>query len=115
MKGHFYFPREFERLWETLDEIAKREGRSRSKILRECVEEYVRLHELGNPQTRLDVILDRGAPAKEPPRCSYCSKPATYISYLKDGLFSVARAVYTCDLHRNLHRAQSPYYGERKL
>jgi len=49
------------------------------------------------------------------PTCSYCLKPATYIGYLKDGLFSVARAVYLCDEHRNLHRVQSPYYGERKL
>jgi len=95
--------------------LVKARNESASEKVLEWIIQFVEENKPVNPQTRLDVILDRGAPAKEPPTCSFCLKPATYIGYLKDGLFSVARAVYLCDVHRNVQRAQSPYYGERKL
>jgi len=96
-------------------ETAHREGRSAAEIVREFMEEYVRRHGLGNPQARLDVILDRGAPPYEPPTCSFCLKPATYICYLRNSLDGPSRKLYGCEFHRNLLRAQNPYYGERKL
>ena len=86
-----------------------------SEKLRDFISGYVRRHEPGNPQTRLDVLMERGAPPYEPPSCSYCNKPATYICYVQDKLFSTATASYACEVHRNFLRAQKPYYGERKL
>jgi tRNA-dihydrouridine synthase len=43
-----------------LKQIAKREGRPVAEVVRELVEGYVRLHEPGNPQQRLDVVLKTG-------------------------------------------------------
>lgn len=45
-----------------------------SRILVEMIEEYVRIHEPGNPQKRLDVILNDGGPMG--PVCSECGSPA---------------------------------------
>ena len=113
--GQIYIPEGFRQLWAKFMEICEREGSSGSEKIREYVRDYVHRHEPGNPQTRLDVILERGAPLNQAPRCGYCDQPATYICYLRDGQFAAGRAVYACDKHRWIHKRFSPYYGERKL
>jgi hypothetical protein len=112
---NIYIPEGFREVWDKFLEICRREGSSGSDKIRDLITEYVRAHEPGNPQTRLDLILERGGPPSQPPSCSYCAKEARYVGYLKDGLFTPARPIYLCELHRNLCRAQSPFYGERRL
>lgn len=56
----FYVPEFFQPTISILKEILEREGRSLSEWIRENAEHYVRLHEPGNPQTRIDVIMETG-------------------------------------------------------
>ena len=88
----FYFPKASEHLFRKFKEIADREGRSMSEILEELVRDYVRIHEPGNPQTRLDVIL--GITKDPVPRCSECGDPAERVYRLR-GL-----SVFRCKEHR---------------
>jgi len=55
--------------YEKLKEIARREGRSASSIINELIEEYIRKHEPGNPQLRLDRILEGKMDLTRPPNC----------------------------------------------
>jgi len=67
-----YVPAEFEPTMETLKEILKREGRSISGWIRDNADQYVRLHEPGNPQQRLDTILKLGKAYHAPgPICGF--------------------------------------------
>jgi len=56
-------------IYEKLKEIARREGRSASAVISELIEEYVRQHEPGNPQLRLDLILEGKTDLTRPPNC----------------------------------------------
>jgi hypothetical protein len=56
----FYVPTKFENTFNMLQSILKREGINFSQWVREQTEGYVRLHEPGNPQQRLDIILKLG-------------------------------------------------------
>ena len=56
----FYAPEWFKETWRHLQEIAKREGRSASLIIRELVKTYVEHHWPGNPQMRLSSFLPGG-------------------------------------------------------
>src|SRR3990167_1033139 len=47
-------------IWEKLKKIADVEKRPVAEIVREQVHSYVRLHEPGNPQQRLDTIMATG-------------------------------------------------------
>jgi len=55
----FYAPEWFKETWRRFQEIAKREGRSASLIIRELVKTYVEHHWPGNPQMRLISFLPR--------------------------------------------------------
>jgi len=48
--------------YQKLEEILKREAKSFSDWIFPYAEEYVRLHEPGNPQQRIDVIAELGKP-----------------------------------------------------
>jgi|GEM_PF-4758920 len=60
----FYAPAWFKETWRRFLEIAKREGRNASIILREFVKSYVEIHWPGNPQTRLTSFTE-GGPAEK--------------------------------------------------
>lgn len=63
-----YVNRQGQLLYENLKEILKREKRSFSSWVMENVESYIRLHEPGNPQQRLDTILRLGKAYHAPSR-----------------------------------------------
>jgi hypothetical protein len=52
-------------------ELLEREGSSLSQFLLAAIEEYYRLHEPGNPQQRLDTIVELGH-AYRVNNCSIC-------------------------------------------
>ena len=64
----FYVPSSFECTFDMLQSILKREKSNFSKWVREQTESYVRLHEPGNPQQRLDTILKIGKAYHAPGR-----------------------------------------------
>jgi len=76
---HVYVPVEKQRLVERAKEVARREGSSLSKLILAYLEEYVRRHEGGNPQTRLDRILSGSEPAAK--TCAMCRNPAAILGY----------------------------------
>jgi hypothetical protein len=68
----FYWKKEDARLWKDAKATAKREGKHISNIIAEYLEQYVRLHEPGNPQQRLDTILKLGKAYHAPsPVCGF--------------------------------------------
>jgi hypothetical protein len=56
----FYVPATFENTFDMLQNILKREHSNFSQWVRDQTESYVRLHEPGNPQQRIDTILKIG-------------------------------------------------------
>ena len=95
----FYWPddEEARRLWKEAKEIARREGKSVSLLIREFLEQYVRLHEPGNPQQRLDTIIKLGKKYVAPKICEFkdCYRNAvavaTFLNHNKD--------YFVCDRH----------------
>ena len=82
----FYVPPEWEETLEKLDEILRREGkRTFSDWVREQISIYVRAHEPGNPQQRLDTVMRIGH-AYRAESCCVCAKPADYQAFTKEGL-----------------------------
>jgi hypothetical protein len=68
----FYIPVSFENTFDLLQTILKREGSNFSRWVRDNAESYVRLHEPGNPQQRLDTILKLGKAYHAPsPICGF--------------------------------------------
>jgi hypothetical protein len=69
----FYWSKneEAKRLWKEVKEIAKREGKSVSQLIREFLESYARLHEPGNPQQRLDTVIRLGKKYVAPKVCDF--------------------------------------------
>ena len=88
----FYWGYGYQETWETFKEICRREGSTASEKIRELIFEYVRVHEPGNPQTRLDVILKDGGP--EGPVCNECGSPAERGYRTKSGV------ILRCRRHR---------------
>jgi len=64
----FYVPASFENTFNLLQTILKREHSNFSQWVRDNAESYVRLHEPGNPQQRLDMILRLGKAYHAPSR-----------------------------------------------
>jgi len=58
--GSFYFPEEFKKTWERFQQIARREGKNASILLRDFVARYVDIHDPGNPQARLTSFAEGG-------------------------------------------------------
>lgn len=113
--GQIYLPEGFLQIWTKFMEICDREGSSGSEKVRDFVRAYVRRHEPGNPQTRLDTIIERGAPPNQPPRCGFCDRPAAYICHIRKSQFASAQAVYACDDHRRRLAVENPFFGYREL
>jgi hypothetical protein len=94
----FYVPDAFEDTFKTFEEILAREKKSLSSWLRDNAEHYVRLHEPGNPQQRIDIIMKLGkAYHAESPICGFkdCLRDSVGI-----GLFLPQKKTYNvCALH----------------
>jgi predicted DNA-binding protein len=95
----FYWPNseEAKRLWKEAKEIAKREGKSVSQLIREFLESYIHLHEPGNPQQRLDTIIRLGKKYVAPKVCMVkdCMRDAVAVAtYLNDG-----KDYFLCEEH----------------
>jgi len=103
------------KLWKKFMEICRREKESASSKIQWWIAEYVRQHEPGNPQLRLDRILAGEPRPGVPPKCRFCGQPATYIQYWVRNR-SWTEQVLVCDVHRKRAR-QAPLleYGERRL
>jgi hypothetical protein len=70
-------------------EVFKREGSSMSDFLMQELDQYVRLHEPGNPQQRMDVIIETGHTYTAPLICGRCKKenvPVLYEAVFTSGL-----------------------------
>jgi len=92
-----YLKKEDLETWRILKEIAQREGKSIAQIVREQVESYVRLHEPGNPQQRLDTIIRLGKKYVAPKVCMVkdCMRDAVAVAtYLNDG-----KDYFLCEEH----------------
>ena len=84
---HLYVPQEYAVIVEKARKIAKREGRSLSKLVMELLRDYVRVHEPGNPQLPLTRFTEERK-REEPPRwltCTYSRKE------LRNGEFYCSR------------------------
>jgi len=90
-KMTFYYHHGFKPTVEKFLEICAREGKSPSEHIRKMIAEYVRVHEPGNPQKRLDRVLEDGEPTG--PTCVECGKPATR-RYFVEGT-----TIYRCADH----------------
>ena len=94
----FYVPEASEDTIYDLKAILKREGSSLSKWIRDNAEHYVRLHEPGNPQQRLDTILKLGkAYHADGPICGFkdCLRNAIAVGvFLPD-----KKTLHLCTIH----------------
>ena len=68
---NFYVNEDFIPFYEKYIEIMKRENSSVSEGIRDLIKSYVRLHEPGNPQQRLDVILIDKKAYRAPVFCGF--------------------------------------------
>jgi len=85
-QGHFYVPEEWKGTLDKLEEILKREEhKTFSEWIREQISTYVRLHEPGNPQQRLDTIAAIGH-AYRAESCCVCGKQAEVQAFTEKGL-----------------------------
>ena len=90
-KNHstFYFPESFQNTFDLLHTILKREGSNFSQWTRDNAESYVRVHEPGNPQQRLDTILRLGKAYHAPSRiCGFkdCMRDSVTVGvFLQNG------------------------------
>ena len=102
----FYYDDGLTGTWDKFIEICRREGSSASKKLREFIIEYVADHEPGNPQLKLDRVLEDGGPRG--PVCDVCGQVAKYRVNLP------GRQLYRCRQHKPRPREfQGPWgYGE---
>jgi hypothetical protein len=63
--------------WQTFREICRREGITASEKIEEMIHRYNLLHSPGNPQQRLDRLLQRQKTYRAKPLCA-CGKLADY-------------------------------------
>jgi len=59
-------------LWTDFKKLAKREGKSASKVLERAVVEYVKTHSHGNPQLLMSNYIDVDEPSPMRVLCPYC-------------------------------------------
>jgi len=102
---HLYVPKEFSEIVKKAKKIARREGRSISKLVMDLLRDYVRRHEPGNPQLSITRFVDSPKPSS--PVCR-CGKPAAYRfhvdgatrilcpSCLEDAVLEARRSGKTC-------------------
>ena len=89
----FYIPQHLEITFTRLEAILKREGSSVSRWIQRNAVDYVRLHEPGNPQQRIDTIIKLGKAYRAVPLCS-CGLKAT-----RRVVTTRNTTVYCCSLH----------------
>jgi len=89
----FYVPQYFQPKMKLLEAILKREGVTLSAWIRRQTEEYVRLHEPGNPQQRIDTIMKLGKAYRAVPLCSCGRKGSRRVVTTRNA------TVYCCSLH----------------
>ncbi len=94
-------------IWEKLSKIAETEARPVAEIVRTQIHEYVRLHEPGNPQQRLDTIAQIGH-AYRANSCCICSKPAEVQAFTRKGL----NLLYCRECYDENGRRQAEGYRE---
>ena len=75
-------PMEAEGSFKKFAEIAERENKSMTQLITEFVENYVKLHDPGNPQQRLDTIMELGR-AYRANECCVCGIEAIFEAYDK--------------------------------
>ena len=79
-------------------EILKREGSSLSEFFNDSIAEYVRLHDKGNPQQRIDVVLFDKKAYEAPKFCGIrgCNGQATGfgVYLLTDKKYALCKAHY---------------------
>lgn len=103
----FYVPPEWESILKELEEILDREHKSFSQWVRDLARSYVDLHRPGNPQQRLDTIMDLGKAynCKIIRLCQHpvflrqrveCAFEACPLIARKNLLFSSDKEMYTC-------------------
>jgi hypothetical protein len=103
---NFYVSVEFkEKVWPEFKTICAREESSASEKLRDMIDEYVRLHAAGNPQSRLDVIMKLDKPYRAGV-CLDCGDKAKYETWI-NGV-----KVFLCALHFNKRRMKLQGYRE---
>jgi len=88
---HFFIYPEDEVIFSKFKEISKREGKSMSTIIKKLIRQYVEVHDPGNPQLRIDKILEGEHPDLQFPSCPffdkyhkgevYCNKATRWIPY----------------------------------
>jgi len=88
----FYYPNNKESIWKKFLEITKREGTTGSYKILQLIEEYVKQHDPGNPQQRLDVISNIGKPYMAS-TCQDCGRSPVFEG-LKKGVW-----LKYCGLH----------------
>lgn len=84
-KRIIYEPKNFEHTMKKMQDILKREGKTFSGWVREQVRLYVKLHEPGNPQQRIDTMAKLGTPYKAN-SCQMCSRKPV-MSGVKNGMW----------------------------
>jgi hypothetical protein len=88
----FYVPWQFEFDFQEMEKILAREGKTFSKWIREEVTHYVMLHGPGNPQQRIDTIMELGKPYVAG-QCGDCNDKAIYQANLG------TKKVFLCSFH----------------
>ena len=58
--GSFSFPDQFKPVWERFKNLAEREGKNASIIIRDFISGYVDVHDPGNPQARITSYFEGG-------------------------------------------------------
>jgi len=79
----FYAPEEFDRVWEKFKDICRCEGESPASKIRKWIREYVERHGSGNPQTRLDVLLEGKPLVPKPPPCEFAGGVSKELVYCR--------------------------------
>jgi len=93
----FYLPDNKKHILREAKEIFKREGTSLSRFLVDKLEEYVELHAPGNPQQRIDTIIQIGKAYHAPLVCAIknCLRNAKF-----QGIYKVNGKTYPlCEIH----------------
>lgn len=106
---NFYAPEEFKtNIWKKFKRICTAEGTSASDKIRDMVEDYVRLHESGNPQTRIDVIAKLGKPYRAN-ACMDCGKKPKYEAVIK------GVKVFLCEIHKDKRKQKDGLQAWREI
>jgi len=94
---HLYVPREFSEIVKKAREIARREGRSLSKLVMDLLRDYVRVHEPGNPQLPLTRFVEGAERDKSVCSVEGCNNKAQFTVFLDRG--KIIEKLQLCEEH----------------